>query len=164
MEAITEASNKRRFKNCKLKAFVFDDGTYTSSWRKALTRFNLGETPCVIVNSKEAGQVKTSKVTGISFYHGHKFVETDKDVFEIKGTESQKKVAEVRFFVPGGSTTFSTKNTMELVRVLSLLELGCEISSEVFFKDGTSTVSGDILEIDIRKKKLVTENHTVYRW
>ncbi len=164
MEAITEASSKRRFKNCKLKAFVFDDGTYTSSWKKAATKFNDGVPTHMVVHCAGFGQWTTSKITSMVFSRGRKYVETDRNIYEVKGIEPQKRVKEIRFYIEGSDMAFSTKSISQLARVLSLLELGCTIRAEVFFRDGTSHFTSDIIEFYPAKKKLVTSSHSIYRW
>ena len=163
MATDTKAGDKRRFNNCKLKAFVFGDGTFTSNWRQAVVRFNAGIPTRMLVRTEDK-QVETENITQMISRRGKKFIETEKDVYEMRGVEPQKKVSEVRFFVQGSSRTFSSKNTMEVARVISLLDLGCEIGTEVFFKNGTSHKTSNILELDLIQRRLITEDLSVYRW
>ena len=153
------------YKHSRIKAFIFEDGSHTSSWLKAVNRFHKGEKVTMYVHVSGYGQWETSEIEAMYFSKGKRTVETKGHFYRIDGKERPQRVKEIRFYVPGSSEQYlSSKVNRHLGRVLQYLQLGAQINTEVVYRDGSSRFTSEMVEFYPARRFITTAGYSIYKW
>ena len=169
-KASMAASNKKleRYDECYIKAFVLGDAEdYTMSPREARRQMRHGRKVYLAVHVKGEGEWITSEVESI----GRREVQTQHHQYFVSGFEKAKKVRNCYFFVDNEglekptdiTAQYRFDNFSQMTRLLQLLDIGCPISAEVEFKDGSSHITNNVIEVDLGRKEFRTINFTRYK-
>ena len=163
-QAINEVKRTITLKNCFVKAFLFSDGSSSRRFSDAKKHLKNNEEVRIVVHAKRMGCWISSRIEKYNFGLGQKFVETKRHIYLINGIEPIQRIKEAIFYVEGVSGGMSTKNTLDLAKVLQFLQLGAKVNAQVFEKNGSVHTTEALIEYNPAKRYFVTESRSIYHW